>query len=204
MRRPTLHDVARQAGVSKSTVSLVLQDSALVRAETRDRVRCAMERLDNVYNRSAANLRGPVALAFAAEVQMALSARGGAGRSETDERMAGYLEVMAETGQVPLIRPGPSSSAFGREVALRLARQHPEVDGAICRDDSVALGMLAGCAERGRAVGPGLRVVGFGGTRDCALGFPTLTTVQCDVAGLWPPCGCDAAGLAGDRGQTGG
>ncbi|MEZ5868040.1 MAG: LacI family DNA-binding transcriptional regulator [Defluviimonas denitrificans] len=38
-RRPTIIDVARAAGVSKSTVSLVLQNSASVRAETRAAVR---------------------------------------------------------------------------------------------------------------------------------------------------------------------
>ena len=37
-RRPTIIDVARKAGVSKSTVSLVLQNSPQVRAETRELV----------------------------------------------------------------------------------------------------------------------------------------------------------------------
>lgn len=38
-RRPTIVDVARVAGVSKSTVSLVLQNSSLVKEETRRTVR---------------------------------------------------------------------------------------------------------------------------------------------------------------------
>jgi LacI family transcriptional regulator len=43
--------------VSKSTVSLVLKGSSLVKAETRERVERAIEQLGYVYNRSAANLR---------------------------------------------------------------------------------------------------------------------------------------------------
>lgn len=53
----TLVDIAREAGVSKSTVSLVLQDSALIRPQTAETVRQAMQRLGYVYNRGAANLR---------------------------------------------------------------------------------------------------------------------------------------------------
>jgi LacI family transcriptional regulator len=54
----TITDLALQAGVSKSTVSLVLQNSPLIRPETAARVREAAEQLGYVYNRQAANLRG--------------------------------------------------------------------------------------------------------------------------------------------------
>lgn len=50
-------DIARAAGVSKSTVSLVLQGSPLVREETRTKVNHAIRELGYVYNRGAANLR---------------------------------------------------------------------------------------------------------------------------------------------------
>jgi LacI family transcriptional regulator len=56
-RRPTINDVARVAGVSKSTVSLVLRNSPQVREATREQVRAAMVALGYVYNRAAANLR---------------------------------------------------------------------------------------------------------------------------------------------------
>ncbi|PWL19583.1 LacI family transcriptional regulator [Falsochrobactrum shanghaiense] len=55
--RITVIDIAQEAGVSKSTVSLVLRGSPLVHAETRERVQQAIEKLGYVYNRSAANLR---------------------------------------------------------------------------------------------------------------------------------------------------
>jgi DNA-binding LacI/PurR family transcriptional regulator len=57
MPRVTLMDVARHCGVSRATVSLVLNDSPLVAEKTRDRVRQAMTELGYVYNRAAASLR---------------------------------------------------------------------------------------------------------------------------------------------------
>ena len=56
-RKPTIIDVAKQAGVSKSTVSLVLRNSPTIRDETRKQVRKAMADIGYVYNRSAANMR---------------------------------------------------------------------------------------------------------------------------------------------------
>ena len=293
-RRPTIVDVARAAGVSKSTVSLVLQDNPVVRAETRDLVRQAMARIGYVYNRNAANLRkagvgliglvindlrNPFFTEFATSVQMALSERGFAtviantdedphlqaqvvasmiehgvsalvispaygaaagfdllaragipvlqvlrrggeagfpfaapdfergsrlaaqhlvtqgarriafvggvaGRPVTAERMAGYLAVMAETGQVPVTFSGRASRAFGREVAMVLARDCPDVDGVVCFNDLVGLGILSGCAELDRRVGPGFRVVGFDDIEECGQCFPKLTSVHCDIAGF--------------------
>lgn len=90
-RRPTIKDVAREAGVSKSTVSLVLQNNPAVKAETRSRVQAAMARIGYVYNRAAAtlrsestgliglvinDLRNPFFAEFATSLQMALSAGG--------------------------------------------------------------------------------------------------------------------------------
>src|SRR5246127_74465 len=56
--RATIVDVARRAGVSKSTVSLVLGGSSLVAETTRERVSDAMAELGYIYHRGAAALRG--------------------------------------------------------------------------------------------------------------------------------------------------
>ena len=53
----TLKDVAKLAGVSRATVSLVCRASPLVAEKTRKKVEQAMETVGYVYNRSAANLR---------------------------------------------------------------------------------------------------------------------------------------------------
>jgi LacI family transcriptional regulator len=55
--RVTVVDIAKAAGVSKSTVSLVLQGSSLVNEATRTKVNAVMRELGYVYNRGAANLR---------------------------------------------------------------------------------------------------------------------------------------------------
>lgn len=55
--RVTLLDVARAAGVSRATASLVIRQSPLVAAATRTKVEAAMQALGYVYNRGAATLR---------------------------------------------------------------------------------------------------------------------------------------------------
>lgn len=55
--RVTVIDIAKAAGVSKSTVSLVLQGSSLVNEGTRAKVNSVMREMGYVYNRGAANLR---------------------------------------------------------------------------------------------------------------------------------------------------
>ena len=105
-RRPTIIDVARAAGVSKSTVSLVFQKSPAVKAETRAAVQRVMVDLGYVYNRNAANLRSnrvgligvvindlrnPFFAEFATSLQMALSQRG-------------YATVIANTDEDPMLQ----------------------------------------------------------------------------------------------------
>lgn len=296
-RRPTIVDVAKAAGVSKSTVSLVLQNSPLVRAETRADIRRVMAEIGYVYNRAAAtlrsanagliglvinDLRNPFFTEFATSVQMALSARGYAtvmantdedpalqaqvvgamiehgvsalilssaygevaptfdqiaragipalqvlrrahpdtgrfpfaapdgprggrlatehllergakriafvgglpGRSVTEARLTGYLQALEAAGLPPLVLEGRPVRAFGREAAARLAADHPQVDGVLCFNDLTALGVLSGCAEIGRRVGPDLKVVGFDDIEECAQVYPTLTSIRSHIAGF--------------------
>lgn len=56
-RNVTLSDVAAHAGVSRSTVSLVLRGSTLIAPATRDKVLGSIKDLHYVYNRGAALLR---------------------------------------------------------------------------------------------------------------------------------------------------
>lgn len=105
-KRPTILDVAKHAGVSKSTVSLVLQNSPSVKKSTRDDVTRAIEDLGYVYNRSAAGLRGaasglvgliindlrnPFFTEFAASAQMTFARKG-------------YSTVVANTDEDPEIQ----------------------------------------------------------------------------------------------------
>ncbi len=118
-KRPTIVDVARMAGVSKSTVSLVLQDSALVRPATRDLVRRAMADIGYVYNRAAAtmrsskvdltglvinDLRNPFFTEFAASAQRAFSRRG-------------YATVIANTDEDPELQAQAVASMIAHGVS---------------------------------------------------------------------------------------
>lgn len=101
VRRPTILDVAAHAGLSKSTVSLVLKNSPQIKPETAAVVRASMAAVGYVYNRAAANLRSsgtglvglvindlrnPFFTEFAASFQVALFARG-------------YATVLSDSGE---------------------------------------------------------------------------------------------------------
>ncbi|QDG75370.1 LacI family DNA-binding transcriptional regulator [Labrenzia sp. PHM005] len=294
-KRPTILDVAKKAGVSKSTVSLVLQNSPSVKIATRDTVNEAIKDLGYVYNRSAAGLRGaasgligliindlrnPFFTEFAASAQMEFARKGYAtviantdedpdvqaqviesmiehgvsafvisptygedtsafdriqraniptmqvlrqtdkrtdlfpfashnyaaggvlatehliglgcrkiafvggleNRPITLERMTGYSEVMAARGlQVTAFHDRPSR-AFGREIALHIAAEHPGIDGAVCFSDLVALGMMSGFAEADIRTGEDIRIVGFDDIEESCLAYPGLSSVRCDTA----------------------
>lgn len=292
--RPTILDVAEKAGVSKSTVSLVLQGNDAVKEATRVSVRQAMADIGYVYNRSAAtlrssssgliglvinDLRNPFFTEFAALLQMELARKGFAtvlantdedpllqtsmisslvehgvsgfiispsygnegetlsllaaantptlqvfrslapqgegfpfiapdyerggrqatehllemgckriaflggldNRPVTEERMSGYLGVLAERGWDPVVLTGQATRSFGKTAAARLIAAHPDVDGVICFNDLVALGVLSVCPELGIKAGTDLRVVGFDDIEDCQDSYPPLTSVSCNI-----------------------
>ena len=114
--KATILDIAREAGVSKSTVSLVLQGSGLIRPETAGKVKKAIEDVGYVYNRGAANLRNThskivglvlndLSNPFFAEFAIGV---------ETVLQMAGYVAFMANT----------SESVVRQSQVMRMMREH--------------------------------------------------------------------------------
>jgi LacI family transcriptional regulator len=102
-RRARIEDVAREAGVARSTAALALRGSPRLREETRAAVRSAATRLGYVYDRAAAHLRSgrshtvgllvceitnPFYAELTAGVEAALDA-------------AGYVTVLANTSESP-------------------------------------------------------------------------------------------------------
>lgn len=121
-RRTRIEDVAREAGVARSTAALALRDSPRLRPETRAAVRAAATRLHYVYDRAAAQMRSgrsytigllvceitnPFYAELTAGVEAALDA-------------AGYVTIMANTAE---------STARQRRMLERF-REQP-VDGLI-------------------------------------------------------------------------
>jgi LacI family transcriptional regulator len=136
--RVTIIDIADKAGVSKSTVSLVLSGSPLVKAETRTRVESAMSDLGYVYNRGAASLRrarsnivgmvindllNPFFAELAVGIERALAGAGTvpflANTGESPARQAQVMKAMREHGAAGfIICPAlGTDAAFLREVA---------------------------------------------------------------------------------------
>ena len=138
--RLTLHHLARHAGVSPATVSLVLRKSPLVATTTRARVQASIETLGYVYNRGAASLRSrhthtvgaamnelanPYFASLTAALEHALTEHGRtvflANSQEDPARQARFIETMREYNvptawccarpNAPTRPPSPPSSA---------------------------------------------------------------------------------------------
>lgn len=120
--RITLTEVARHAGVSRATVSLVLRDSPLVAAETRTRVQASAEAVGYLYNRGAATMRGlrtrTVGL-LVTEIDNPFFGELVAG-AEAALEAAGYIAFLATT----------ADSVERQQRALQRLREH-RVDGLI-------------------------------------------------------------------------
>ena len=104
---------------------------------------------------------------------------GGVGDSEVrQDRIAGYRKAVAERGLAPpLIWDSAEGKGLGREAALRLFDQRPDITAIVCNGDMVALGALNACSERGLVPGQDMSVVGFDDIEDAALSLPPLTTL---------------------------
>lgn len=121
--RATLHDVARLSGVSTATVARVLAESALVRPETRARVKNAVKQLHFRTNEMARDLRrGTPSSAIGLVVNgfdNAYYARVALG-AERALRHAGYYLVLGATDEDPAQEPAVASAMLQRQVSALL------------------------------------------------------------------------------------
>jgi LacI family transcriptional regulator len=115
--RVTVIDIARAAGVSKSTVSLVLQGSPLVNEMTRAKVNATIRELGYVYNRGAANLRQTASTRIVGIVVNDLT------NSFFAELAVGVDVVMQSAGYVQFLSNTGESVGRQREVVASM-REH--------------------------------------------------------------------------------
>ena len=120
--RATLVDVARHCGVSRATVSLVLNDSPLVAAMTRDRVRQAMVELGYVYNRAAASLRTQHSDAIGVVLTNITN-------PYFAEFAAGLQDTLTSSGTVPLLAVSSEDRALQNRLVKSLVERN--VDGIV-------------------------------------------------------------------------
>jgi DNA-binding LacI/PurR family transcriptional regulator len=122
MARVTLIDVAQHCGVSRATVSLVLNDSPLVATKTRDRVRQAMVELGYVYNRAAASLRTQHSDAIGVVLTNITN-------PYFAEFAAGLQDALTSSGTVPLLAVSGEDRALQRRLVKSLVERN--VDGIV-------------------------------------------------------------------------
>lgn len=98
-------------------------------------------------------------------------------------RRLGYREAMAAAGLTPephwLVETAPTRlQAAGQTRALFV--RDPAPTAAVCYNDAVALGLIAGLAQRGLVVGTDFAVTGFDDIPEAAVSIPPLTTLVAD------------------------
>ncbi|WP_374008466.1 LacI family DNA-binding transcriptional regulator [Leifsonia sp. LS-T14] len=101
-----------------------------------------------------------------------------------DGRTTGWRRALKLRGAVA---PEPLDASWepesGREIGLRLA-ENAGVTAVFCGNDEIAMGVIRGLTERGRAVPADVSVVGFDDHPLARMWTPPLTTVDQDFAGL--------------------
>lgn len=101
--RVTILDVSREAGVSRSTVSLVLRGEGSISQATQQRVWDVIERIGYVYHRGAASLRDTESKILGVIVPDFANSTFGeiAAGIETVSQSRGYVQFMAQAGDDP-------------------------------------------------------------------------------------------------------
>lgn len=150
-KRVTLLDVAREAGVSRATASLVIRKSPLVGAETRRRVEAAIETLGYVYNLGAARMRAARSRTVGVVIPNLTN-------PFFAELLAGIEETLDESDLVVILANSRESEERQATVIRRL-REHG-VDGLIvCPAHGTGTKLLTDAAEWGVPLVQALRYV---------------------------------------------
>lgn len=104
---------------------------------------------------------------------------------DADERAVGWREALRRAGlEADAVVDVPFSHAGGREAVGILSARHPDVTAAFFASDQLAIGAIAGLADRGRRAPDDLAMVAFDGSPEAEYAVPALTTVDVPIAGM--------------------
>jgi len=151
MTRPTVHDIAREAGVSLATVDRVLNARAGVRAATIARVQAAVERLGYVRDTYAANLARQRQYRFAFVLPEGPSQFVGTLRAALQEAYASQIaeRMLLKPVEVPLhdphaiVRALRSLSVADLDGVALMVPETPQVRDAVARLKADGLAVVA-------------------------------------------------------------
>jgi LacI family transcriptional regulator len=148
----TVHEVAREAGVSAATVSRFLNGTAKVSSDKRDAIESVIERLNYKPNVLAQNLKTGSSRTIGILTQSLVS-------GYFSEAMAGVDDVLAGTGYAPLIVSGHwHADEEAARIELLIARR---VDGIVILSGKLQDAQILALAAR-------LPIVAFGRTLSSA------------------------------------
>lgn len=96
-----------------------------------------------------------------------------------EQRYAGYCQAMEEAGlMIGRIAPNKISSVTIGTGMMTLARQmYPKMDGILCTNDDLAVGVLQECLASGIAVPGNIAIAGFHGLEIGQVTTPKLASV---------------------------
>ncbi len=125
MKKVTITDVAEHAGVSVTTVSMVLGNKGRISQDTADKVNQAVAELGYVRNRAAANLRSnssEIVGLILKDISDPYYAQVAAGLCEETEKQ-GYMVFLAQSGNDEKFEQCMLTMARQASVALPSARR---------------------------------------------------------------------------------
>lgn len=97
-------------------------------------------------------------------------------------RLAGYSEAMTEAGlfdaRLVTTTPRPSSITMGSELFAEALSRAPDLDGIVCNNDDLALGVLFACHRAGIDVPGRVGIAGFNDHEMMAAAFPAITSLR--------------------------
>ncbi|WP_026932304.1 LacI family DNA-binding transcriptional regulator [Glycomyces tenuis] len=100
------------------------------------------------------------------------------------QRYEGFRSAFAEAGapwEGAMVSAVETTHAAGREFGRLLAVEHPEVTAVFATADILAIGVMEGLAEAGRAVPGEVSVIGYDDLDIATYVTPKLTTVAQDI-----------------------
>ena len=188
----TIYDIAREAGVSASTVSRVINNKAGIKESTRKKVQKLLDEYNYTPDVAARGLVTQASKFIGILIEDIRVSHHTESAYVIEQEMTrqGYTCITFSTGADSKRKAqyidaevdgttGPRSSVErGRCETAELLKQMPDVDGILCATDMLAIGCMQELKAHGIAVPEQVAVIGVDNTLYGQLCTPALTTLD--------------------------